>query len=427
MVRKEDPIYALATPEGVSAISVIRISGLSISEKFFNFLGIKNKKPGVFLRSLSLGGFTEKCLVLYFKAPQSYTGEDVIEIQPHGSMVVVSEILDVLEGFGFREAQAGEFTKRGFINNKFTIDEAESVAANIGASSAEELRMLEDFRLGKVGNFFSSATKKIENLLVTIESQLDFSDEEAVGSMNKENIKNEVSVLKRGLGDFLEKYSPFQSEMMKKKVVLVGRPNVGKSSLFNLLVEKKVALVSDVPGTTRDVVRKNLFLKGVEITLEDTAGIRSGKVSKIEKMGMALTEESYKSSDLCLEVFEPEQIIEKKFKDSVVVMNKSDLLKSRAEKNILYVSAKTGDGIEKLREIIYKHVRSKPELSLVTERVYRSVVKANNSIEEVRDDDVFEITAQQLRDALLELRYVYGNFDNEKILDGIFSKFCIGK
>ena len=241
------------------------------------------------------------------------------------------------------------------------------------------------------------------------------------------NIKKEVSILKKSLGDFLEKYSPFQSEMMKKKVVLVGRPNVGKSSLFNLLVEKKVALVSDVPGTTRDVVRKNLFLKGVEITLEDTAGIRSGKVSKIEKMGMALTEESYKSSDLCLEVFEPEQIIEKKFKDSVVVMNKSDLLKSRAEKNILYVSAKTGDGIEKLREIIYKHVRSKPELSLVTERVYRSVVKANNSIEEVRDDDVFEITAQQLRDALLELRYVYGNFDNEKILDGIFSKFCIGK
>ena len=427
MVRKEDPIYALATPEGVSAISVIRISGLSISKKFFSFLGIKNKKPGVFLRNISLSGFTEKCLVLYFKGPQSYTGEDVIEIQPHGSMVIVSEILDVLEEFGFREAEAGEFTKRGFINNKFTIDEAESVAANIGASSAEELRMLEDFRLGKVGNFFSSAAKKIENLLVTIESQLDFSDEEAVGSMNKENIKKEVSVLKKGLGDFLEKYSPFQSEMMKKKVVLVGRPNVGKSSLFNLLVEKKVALVSDVPGTTRDVVRKNLFLKGVEITLEDTAGIRSGRVSKIEKMGMALTEESYKSSDLCLEVFEPKQVIEKKFKDSVVVINKSDLLKSRAEKNILYVSAKTGDGIEKLREIIYKKVRSKPELSLVTERVYRSVMKANNSIEEVRDDDVFEITAQQLRDALLELRYVYGNFDNEKILDGIFSKFCIGK
>ena len=427
MVKKEDPIYALATPEGVSAISVIRISGLSISKKFFSFLGIKNEKPGVFLRSISLSGFTEKCLVLYFKGPQSYTGEDVIEIQPHGSMVIVSEILDVLEGFGFREAQAGEFTKRGFINNKFTIDEAESVAANIEASSAEELRMLEDFRLGRVGNFFSGVTKKIENLLVTIESQLDFSDEGAVGSMNKENIKKEVSVLKRGLGDFLEKYSPFQSEMMKKKVVLVGRPNVGKSSLFNLLVEKKVALVSDVPGTTRDVVRKNLFLKGVEITLEDTAGIRSGKVSKIEKMGMALTEESYKSSDLCLEVFEPEQVIEKKFKDSVVVVNKSDLLKGRPEKNILHVSAKTGDGIEKLRELIYKHVRSKPELSLVTERVYKAVIKANNSIEEVRDADVFEITAQQLRDALLELRYVYGNFDNEKILDGIFSKFCIGK
>ncbi len=427
MVRKEEPIYALATPEGVSAISVIRISGLSISKKFFNFLGIQNKKPGVFLRNISLGGFTEKCLVLYFKAPQSYTGEDVIEIQPHGSMVIVSEILDVLERHGFREAQAGEFTKRGFINNKFTIDEAESVAANIGANSAEELRMLEDFRLGRVGNFFSNVTKKIEKLLVTIESQLDFSDEEAVGSMNKESVKKEVSFLKKDLDGFLEKYSPFQSEMMKKKVTLVGRPNVGKSSLFNLLVETKVALVSDVPGTTRDVVRKNLFLKGVEITLEDTAGIRSGKISKIEKMGMDLTKESYKSSDLCLEIFEPKQIIEKKFKNSVVVINKSDLLKNRTEKNILYVSAKTGDGIEELRELIYKHVKSNPKLSLVAERVYKAVIKANKSFEEVRDDDVFEITAQQLRDALLELKYVYGNFDNEKILDGIFSKFCIGK
>ena len=427
MVRKEEPIYALATPEGVSAISVIRISGLSISKKFFNFLGIQNEKPGVFLRNISLGGFTEKCLVLYFKAPQSYTGEDVIEIQPHGSMVIVSEILDVLERYGFREAQAGEFTKRGFINNKFTIDEAESVAANIGANSAEELRMLEDFRLGRVGNFFSSVTKKIEKLLVTIESQLDFSDEEAVGSMNKESVKKEVSFLKKDLDGFLEKYSPFQSEMMKKKVTLVGRPNVGKSSLFNLLVETKVALVSDVPGTTRDVVRKNLFLKGVEITLEDTAGIRSGKISKIEKMGMDLTKESYKSSDLCLEIFEPKQIIEKKFKNSVVVINKSDLLKNRTEKNILYVSAKTGDGIEELRELIYKHVKSNPKLSLVAERVYKAVIKANKSFVEVRDDDVFEITAQQLRDALLELKYVYGNFDNEKILDGIFSKFCIGK
>ncbi len=427
MVKKESPIYALATPEGVSAISVIRISGLSISKRFFSFLGIQNKKPGVFLRNISLNGFTEKCLVLYFKAPQSYTGEDVIEIQPHGSMVIVSEILDILENFGFREAQAGEFTKRGFINNKFTIDEAESVAANIGASSAEELRMLEDFRQGKVGLFFSNVTRKIENLLVTIESQLDFSDEEAVGAMNKGNIKKEVSILKKGLDSFLTKYSPFQSEMMKKKVVLVGRPNVGKSSLFNSLINDRVALVSAVPGTTRDVVRKNLFLKGIELTLEDTAGLRSGKISKIEKMGMALTKESYKSSDLCLEVFEPGQIIEKKFKNSVVIVNKSDLLKSRTEKNALYVSAKTGEGIEKLRELIYKHVKTKPKLSLVTERVYRAVIKANKNIEEVRDDDVFEITAQQLRDALLELRYVYGNFDNEKILDGIFSKFCIGK
>ena len=427
MVKEEDPIYALATPEGVSAISIIRISGLSISKNFFNYLGIKGEEPGVFLRTISLNGFTERCLVLYFKGPQSYTGEDVIEIQPHGSMVIVSEILDVLESFGFREAHPGEFTKRGFINNKFTIDEAESVAANISAGSVEELRMLEDFRLGKVGHFFSNVTKKIEDLLVTIESQLDFSDEESVGAMNKISVKKEIKLLKKDLESFLKKYSPFQSEMMKKKVVLVGQPNVGKSSLFNSLVGKRVALVSDVAGTTRDVVRKNLFLMGVEITLEDTAGIRSGQVTKVEEMGMVLTKESYESSDLCLEVFEPEQIIEKKFKNSITVINKSDLLKNRIEKDVLYVSAKTGDGIEELRKTIYSHVKTSPKVSLVTERVYRAVIKVNNDIEAVRDDDVFEITAQQLRDALLELKYVYGNFDNEKILDGVFSKFCIGK
>ena len=427
MVRKQDSIYALATPEGVSAISVIRVTGLSISKKFFNFLGIERKKPGVFLRKISLGDFSEKCLILYFKAPRSYTGEDVIEIQSHGNMVIVSEIFDVLENFGFREAQAGEFTKRGFLNNKFTIDEAESVAANVSAGSVEELRMLEDFRLGKVGHFFSNVTKKIEGLLVTIESQLDFSDEGAVGSISKNNIKKEIAVLKRDLDNFLRKYSPFQSEMMKKKVVLVGQPNVGKSSLFNSLVGGRVALVSNTPGTTRDVVRKNLFLKGVEITLEDTAGIRTGQVSEIEKMGMGLTNESYETSDLCLEVFEPEQKIKKKFKDSVLIINKSDLLKVHTKKNALYVSAKTGAGIEELRKLIYKYIKPDPKLSLVTERVYKAVVKANNSIETVRGDDIFEITAQQLRDALLELRYVYGNFSNEKILDRVFSKFCIGK
>ena len=427
MARKEDPIYALATPEGVSAISVIRVTGLSISKKFFNFLGIESRKPGVFLRKISLSDFSEKCLILYFKAPRSYTGEDVIEIHSHGNMVIVSEILDVLESFGFREAQAGEFTKRGFLNNKFTIDEAESVAVNVSASSVEELRMLEDFRLGKVGHFFSNVTKKIESLLVTIEYQLDFSDEEDVGSISKNNIKKEIALLKRDLDNFLKKYSPFQSEMMQKKVVLVGQPNVGKSSLFNSLVGGRVALVSNTPGTTRDVVRKNLFLKGVEITLEDTAGIRTGKVSEIEKMGMSLTKESYESSDLCLEVFEPEQKIEKKFKDSVLIINKSDLLKAHTKKNALYVSAKTGAGIEELRKLIYKYIKPDPKLSLVTERVYKAVIRANKSIETVEGDDIFEITAQQLRDALLELRYVYGNFSNEKILDRVFSKFCIGK
>ena len=281
-------------------------------------------------------------------------------------------------------------------------------------------------------------TKKIENLLVTIESQLDFSDEGAVGSMNKENIKKEVFVLKKGLSDFLEKYSPFQSEMMKKKVVLVGRPNVGKSSLFNLLVEKKVALVSDVPGTTRDVVRKNLFLKGVEITLEDTAGIRSGKVSKIEKMGMALTEESYMSSDLCLEVFEPEQAIEKKFKDSVVVVNKSDLEVKRSEKLEQYdpisISIKNETNIDQLISQIKKNLQNKfvsvEDTMITRERRRQQLMQCASHLDDFfkkESEKDFDKAAEDLRLATRHLGMLVGKVDVEEILGSIFNDFCIGK
>ena len=430
MVRKEDPIYALATPEGVSAISVIRISGLSISKKFFNFLGIKNKKPGVFLRSLSLGGFTEKCLVLYFKAPQSYTGEDVIEIQPHGSMVVVSEILDVLEGFGFREAQAGEFTKRGFMNNKFTIDEAESVAANIEASSAEELRMLEDFRLGRVGNFFSGVTKKIENLLVTIESQLDFSDEEAVAETKSDVIQKSLNAVLVELDGLLKNYAPYEKNSLKKRVVLVGRPNVGKSSIFNALLDEEVAIVSSVAGTTRDVVRKVLPLSGFEVEIEDTAGLRSETNDEIEKTGMGLTIKAAASADLLIYVIDnAKEVIPEKFKDhSLVVFNKCDLSSPPPSFSGLKVSAKSGEGIDLLLEKMRNLATSSSGQKLVSERTHKKLEDAMKIIsKKVVGADFFELTAQNIRDANQELKEIYADLDNEKILDQIFNNFCIGK
>ena len=421
-----DSIYALGTPIGRSAVAVIRVSGSGFSKGFVKFLNIPIDKKGSWLRSLDLGGFSDQCLVLNFPGSNSYTGEHVVEIHCHGNPLIVSQLLLVLNELGFREAEKGEFTRRAFINNKMSLSDAESVMTGIQAGSVQELAALEDFRSGFLGKKLSDLTEKITEVLATIESQLDFSDEEDVSDLSVNKSKEMVGSLSASVGSLLKNYQPYSAESKKKTVVLFGEPNVGKSSLFNALLGEGVAIVSSTPGTTRDVVRKRMFVDGVDFDLEDTAGLRSQTSSDIEDMGIEMAKSAVKGADLVVYVFDsPEKVSNKT--DGIVVLNKTDNHKSKV-KGAYCVSAITGEGIEDLSQAIGKAVRDDFDSDLVSERIYRGLsgVEAllkNSGVA----SDYYEQTSQNLRDSLVLLEEINGTFDNEDVLDQIFNKFCIGK
>ena len=421
-----DSIYALGTPIGRSAVAVIRVSGSGFSKGFVKFLNIPVDKKGSWLRSLDLGGFSDQRLVLNFPGSSSYTGEHVVEIHCHGNPLIVSQLLLVLNELGLREAEKGEFTRRAFINNKMSLSDAESVMTGIQAGSVQELAALEDFRSGFLGKKLSDLTEKITEVLATIESQLDFSDEEDVSDLSVDKSKEMVGSLNASVESLLKNYQPYSAESKKKTVVLFGEPNVGKSSLFNALLGEGVAIVSSTPGTTRDVVRKRMFVDGIDVELEDTAGLRSQTSSDIEDMGIEMAKSAVESADLVVYVFDsPEKVSNKT--DGMVVLNKTDSHKGKV-KDVYCVSAKTGEGIEDLSHAIGKAVRDDFDSDLVSERIYRGLsgvltLLKNSGVA----SDYYEQTSQNLRDSLVLLEEINGTFDNEDVLDQIFNKFCIGK
>ena len=274
--------------------------------------------------------------------------------------------------------------------------------------------------------FRSDLTEKITEALATIESQLDFSDEEDVSDLSVDKSEEMIGYLSASVEGLLKNYHPYSAESKKKTVVLFGEPNVGKSSLFNALLGESVAIVSSTPGTTRDVVRKRLFIDGIDVELEDTAGLRSRTSSDIEDMGIEMARSAVEGADLVVYVFDnPEKISNKT--NGMVVLNKTDSHKSKI-KGVYCVSAKTGEGIEDLSQAIGEAVRDAFDSDLVSERIYRglsgvvALLKSSGVA-----SDYYEQTSQNLRDSLVMLEEINGTFDNEDVLDQIFNKFCIGK
>ena len=424
-----DGVFALATPVGRSAVAVVRVSGFVLPEKLVRALSIKKEDRGVYVRRVSLGSFSDSCLILNFPAPNSYTGEHLIEIHTHGSPAIVGELFSFLESVGLREADRGEFSKRAFLNEKMDLSSAESVMSGVFAESVEELKALEDFRSGSLGVKIKKLSKKIESLLVEVESQLDFSDEDGVSSVDIKDVSDNLFLLSEEAQSLIKNFSPLRKDSLKKRVVLTGEPNVGKSSLFNALLDEKVAIVSASPGTTRDIVRKSLFLSGVEVGFEDTAGVRDVKSSQIEAEGIEMAKEAAASADLCVEVFDDPLKISSSSNSSLVVLNKIDLLKGECDfDGFLGVSAKKSMGLNELRDEILKRVQSPIKENLVSERIYLKLESAAGLLKQkTAEADFFETTAQNLRDCLKELEGVYGVFDNEVVLDQIFNNFCIGK
>ncbi len=425
-----DNIYALGSALGRSALAVVRVSGTSLPKELYADLSIDKEERGFFVRRLQFRDFGDVCLVLNFPGPRSYSGENMIEIHPHGNPVVLSEIFSWLEDHGLREASAGEFSRRGFINNRLSLADAEGVALGIEAESKEQLVALEEFRSGSLGQRVSSLLGRLEGLLVRVESQLDFSDEEGVVEVLSKDLRSSLVVEGGLLAELIRDYRPFEKESSKRSIVLVGKPNVGKSSIFNALVGERVALVSPAAGTTRDIVRKSVVMAGFSVEIMDTAGLNENSKDSIEKEGMLLGVDAADKADLVLHVVDSvaEASSHANKKGSLVVLNKCDLLGVSSVAGVFCVSAKTGQGVSSLIKKISQISRSAAPEKLVSSRIYNRLVSASALLSTpLQDEDLFEVSAQLLRDTLIELNEIYGEFDNEKILDQIFSNFCIGK
>ena len=424
-----DPIFAQGSAPGQSAIAVVRLSG-KLPASLYDELKIYEDERSFFLREINFGDFADSCLVLNFPAPGSYTGESMLEIHSHGNQLIVAEIFRWLEERGLREAEPGEFSKRAFLNNKISLVQAEGVSLGIEAETKDQLVALDSFRSGVLSKKIENVMSQLNGVLVELEAQLDFSDEEDVIDTKSGAIQDSLSCVLVELADLLKNYGPFEKNSLKKRVVLVGRPNVGKSSIFNSLLNEDVAIVSQEAGTTRDIVRKVLPLSGFEVEVEDTAGLRPETNDAIEKSGMVLTVKAAESAAFLIYVPEdPEEIVPKEFKDrSFLVFNKCDLNPAPSSFSGLSVSAKTGEGIGVLLEKLKSLVTSSSGQKLISERTHKKLEKAMKILsKEAGGADFFEMTAQNIRDANQELNEIYGELDNEKILDQIFNNFCIGK
>ncbi len=448
-----DTIVAPATPYGIGGIAVVRLSGpqsLLIVHKLLDNNGLQLTLKPRYATLVNLqdenGIAIDESIVTFFEAPNSYTGEDLIEISCHGSPVVVDKIMSTCCHFGARIAEPGEFTKRAFLNGKMDLVQAEAVASLIHSQSEESshlnLRLLHGELSKKLNNF----RQKLIDAVSMVEFELDISEDEL-----QPDLDNQVSAIVteqvQQIQDLLRSYK--QAHMLNRGalIVIVGPPNVGKSTLLNTLSEDDRAITSHLPGTTRDAIDVPLLLDGVPINLVDTAGIRQAS-EEIEREGVSRTFNYIKKADLIILVHNP-GLVETLHTDYPInipiieIMNKVDLLTKTALESIqrshskhLFLSAKTGYNIPLLKQQIKTSLGISSSLSdnitITTSRQDRALKhcfdKLNAATELLNNPRcAYELVSIELREALDAIGVILGKTTPDDILNNIFNQFCVGK
>lgn len=441
-----DTIAAVATAQGRGGVGVIRISGRDLEVLAHGVLGkLPAARCATYSNFLDANGdILDQGIALYFPAPHSYTGENVLELQGHGGIAVLQLLLQRCLDLGARLAQPGEFTRRAYLNGKLDLAQAESVADLIEANSAEGVRSAMRSLRGEFSFAVHALVDELTHLRMLVEAMLDFPEEE-VAADDIERRNSLLNKLQLSLQQILD--TARQGSLLREgaHVVIAGQPNVGKSSLLNRLSGEELALVSAIPGTTRDVIRESVQIRGVPIHIMDTAGLRTSQ-DEIENMGIALTHQTLRRADLILLLLdatlgmtaEDKSIVESLPPDipRLLVLNKIDLLQGKdsgmlGTDSCVGVSAKTGDGIEALRGKILEAVGWRDLESgtfMARERHLRALIQAQ--IHLARSEDVIssaELFAEELRLAQRAMNEITGEFTSDDLLGEIFSRFCIGK
>ena len=446
----EDTIASLSTALGEGAISIIRVSGedaIKIVNSIFNGKNLEK----VDSHTINYGKIVyedeiiDEVLISVMKAPRTYTKEDIVEINTHGSVAVVNKIIEILLLSGCRMAQPGEFTKRAFLNGRIDLTESEGVMDLINSETELTRKIAINELSGNVSNLIKSLREKIVSLISNIEVNIDYPEYDDIEVVTVSRIKEEVTNMKEEL-IYILKVSE-DGKVLKEgiKTVILGKPNVGKSSLLNALLEEEKAIVTSIKGTTRDTVEGSIIVGGVKLNLIDTAGIRKSE-DIVEKIGIEKSLKLIDEAQLVLLVLDGSEklteedkfLLEKtKEKKKIIIMNKTDLkINNSYNENIVKISAKENTGIneikDKIKEIFNVESFMDKKISLFTNARQIALLKtAIKSLDDVlkgiqlgNEIDMLEI---DLRLAWEHLGDIVGANYTEELIDDLFSRFCLGK
>lgn len=449
-------IAAISTAPGIGGIGIIRMSGkecFDVLDKFF--VPVNNtEKKGYSIKYGKIvddGKIVDEVLVSYFLAPKSYTTENMCEINSHGGMVVMRQILDLCLKNGAELAEAGEFTKRAFLNGRIDLTQAEAVIDVINSKTDKEVRASMNQLEGNLSKKIGEIREDLISGMADIEVSIDYPEYDVEEMTNSQIL--DILYRNKNRLDILEKtFSNGKVLREGVKTAIIGRPNAGKSSLLNLLLNEERAIVTDIEGTTRDTIEEFISLEGIPFKIIDTAGIRDTE-DTVEKIGVQRAIEIAKESDLVIAIFdiskrltdEDKRILEiLKNKNAIVILNKVDItdecidevLFKEINKKILKISAKTQEGIDELLRVMVRmvsneEIQSDGELLAINARHKALISKANvalqSAIETINLGMPIDVIAIYIKDVLEELGKITGESVTDDIISEIFSKFCLGK
>lgn len=447
----EDTITAISTTTGVGAISIIRLSGIDaikIVNKVFtkdltnaeshtiHYGYIKDKEEKI-----------DEVLVSIMREPKTFTREDIVEINCHGGIATTNKVLELLLENGARLAEPGEFTKRAFLNGRIDLLEAEATMDLISSKSETARKISINTLTGETSNLIKNLRSDLVQIISNIEVNIDYPEYEDVEEMTNDKVLPNIQKFRARLVDIIKKSE--DSKVIKEgiKVGIIGKPNVGKSSLLNSLIEEEKAIVTNIPGTTRDIVEGTLILGGITLNITDTAGIRESK-DIVEMLGVEKSLKIIDSSDLVIFILnnneelsnEEKELLDKlKNKKKIIVINKIDL-ESKLDKNMLddyiEISVKENIGIDKIKNKIRDlfnigEIKSNDLTYLSNARTISLLKKSlniiDNTIKEINSNSPIDIVELGLKDAWNTLGEVIGATYKEELLDELFSRFCLGK
>ena len=425
-------IFALSSGHGKAGVAVIRISGNDLSSLFERITNKQehNARHAYYTNFKDDNGdLIDSCIAVYFNAPFSFTGEDVIEIHSHGAPAVINKIFDFLCTHNCRIAERGEFSKRAFYNNKMDLTDADGLIALLDAQTDKQRQSALRSMTGADSKIYNNWRNQMIEISAYAAAILDYSEDDLPKNIDIK-IKNKTENLLHELQNAISGYRGTRALRNGFNIVLIGETNVCKSSIFNKLIGSNRAIVSDIAGTTRDVVSQQIEIDGYLVNLSDTAGIRESN-DVIEKIGIERTYNEIQNADLIIHVYnnEPQNINS----DEITVINKSDLLKNKKNKNVIYTSTKSGEGFDSLMKIIttkMNNLMGNSESKVaINERTHEllsvAIDELNNAL--IKSDDNYDIFAEHVRCASDAIGKILGIITTTEIADATFLRLCLGK